>query len=251
MLLCCNKYAVYGEDNYMNLEKEKLLIISPHADDEVMGCFGLINRIKKGGGKVFVQVLSLGGFQKFEGIRITKEDWKKEVLKVSKFLNIDDYQIAHYEDEIIHIDIMPQQELIELLEFRSKIAISKIKPTIVAIPTIFSTHQDHTQAYRVSIAALRPHSQKTSYLPHLVISYESPEYYFWSAATEFGKFSPNFYIHLTKNDIDKKIKAMNIYKTQTREDQRDGSSLDALARIRGHEIGLDYAEAYHIHRFFL
>jgi len=56
---------------------------------------------------------------------------------------------------------------------------------------------------------------------------------------------------LQKNDIDKKIKAMNIYKTQTREDQRDGSSLDALARIRGHEIGLDYAEAYHIHRLFL
>ena len=44
---------------------------------------------------------------------------------------------------------------------------------------------------------------------------------------------------------------MNIYKTQIRADQRDGSSLTALARIRGNEIGLDYAEAYHVHRFFI
>ena len=49
----------------------------------------------------------------------------------------------------------------------------------------------------------------------------------------------------------KKIKAMNIYKTQIRPDKRDGSSLTALARIRGNEIGLDYAEAYHVHRLFL
>ena len=31
----------------MNLEKERLLIIAPHADDEILGCFGLINTIKK------------------------------------------------------------------------------------------------------------------------------------------------------------------------------------------------------------
>jgi LmbE family N-acetylglucosaminyl deacetylase len=88
-------------------------------------------------------------------------------------------------------------------------------------------------------------------LPHLVVSYESPEYYFWSAASEFGKFSPNFYVNLSKSEINKKIKAMNMYKTQIRADQRDGSSLTALARIRGNEIGLDYAEAYHIHRLFV
>ena len=96
----------------MNLEKEKLLVISPHADDEVMGCFGLINKIKNGGGKVSVQILSLGGFDKIEGTRITKEEWKNEVTKVSKFLNIDKYEIYNYNDEIIHIDTIPQQELI-------------------------------------------------------------------------------------------------------------------------------------------
>ena len=54
----------------MNLEKERLLIIAPHADDEVLGCYGLINKIKKNGGEVFLQVLSLGGYDRIEGNRV-------------------------------------------------------------------------------------------------------------------------------------------------------------------------------------
>ena len=66
----------------MNLEKERLLIIAPHADDEILGCFGLIERIKKNGGEVFLQVLSMGGYKKIEGNRITKEDWKMNLQKL-------------------------------------------------------------------------------------------------------------------------------------------------------------------------
>ena len=51
----------------MKLEKERLLVISPHADDEILGCYGLIKKIKDGGGEVFVQILSLGGYKKIEG----------------------------------------------------------------------------------------------------------------------------------------------------------------------------------------
>jgi len=231
--------------------KERLLVIAPHADDEVLGCFGLIKKIKDNGGQVYIQVISIGGFEKIEGNRLTKEAWLKELRAVAKSMKVDDYQVAFYEDEIKHVDTMPQQELIELLESKSKISISKIKPTMVAIPTIFSTHQDHTQIYRVAISSLRPHPQKTFHMPHLVISYESPEYYFWSASSEFGRFFPNLYIHLSKKDVNEKIKTLNMYKTQMRKDQRGGASLTALARIRGNEIGLDYAEAYHVHRLFL
>ena len=164
----------------MNLEKEKLLIIAPHADDEVLGCCGLIDKIKNNGGEVFLQVLSLGGFNKIEGKRVTKNDWENELTKVVNTLKIDEYDIAYSNDEFQHIDTKPQHEVISYIESKSKVSLQKIKPTVVAIPTIFSAHQDHTFAYKVAISALRPHPQKAMHMPQLVISYESPEYHFWS-----------------------------------------------------------------------
>lgn len=235
----------------MNFNDETLLVIAPHADDEVLGCYGLIKKIKENGGKVFVQILSMGGYKKIEGTKITKEQWKTELEQVSKTMNIDGFDIAFFDDEIKHIDTMPQQDLIEIIESKSKFSISKLKPSIVAIPTVFSTHQDHVRTYQVAISALRPHPQKTSHMPTMVISYESPEYYFWSASSEFGRFFPNFYLNLEEKEVKNKIDTLNIYQTQMREGQRGKDSLTALARIRGNEIGLDYAEAFHIHRLFL
>jgi LmbE family N-acetylglucosaminyl deacetylase len=49
------------------------LIIAPHTDDEILGCFGLIDSIKKNGGKVYVQVMTLGGYLKIGGTNVTKE----------------------------------------------------------------------------------------------------------------------------------------------------------------------------------
>jgi len=234
----------------LKFEKEHLLIIAPHADDEILGCYSLINKIKKNGGKVSVQILTLGGYPKIGGGIIKKEIWKNEFLNTMKFLKINSFNIAYYNDEIKHLDIVPQSELIELLELKSPISISKIKPTIVAIPTIFSTHQDHIQTYKVSMAALRENPQKIRKSPHMVLSYESPEYHHWSAYSEFGKFSPNYYLNLSKSDVDKKIKCLNFYKSQIREGHRDGEKISSLAKIRGSEIGSDFAESYHIHRFF-
>ena len=235
----------------MKFKKERLLIIAPHADDEILGCYSLIKKVKDNGGEVFVQILSLGGYEKIEGKRITKEDWAQELANVSQHLQIDDYDIAFANNEFQWIDAKPKHELISYIESKSKISISKIKPTIVAIPTIFSSHQDHTYAYKVAITALRPHPQKITHMPQLVLSYESPEYYFWSAYSEFGRFQPNFYLNLTKNEIAKKAEILNMYSTQMRKDQRGGESLFALASIRGNEIGLEYAEAFHINRLYV
>ena len=72
----------------MDFNKETLLVIAPHADDEVLGCYGLIKKIKENGGKVYVLILSMGGYKKIEGTKITKEQWKKELEQVSKKMEI-------------------------------------------------------------------------------------------------------------------------------------------------------------------
>jgi len=234
----------------VNLGKERLLIIAPHADDEVLGCFGLINKIKNNGGEVFLQVLSLGGYTKLEGKTVTENDWKNELTRVVDTLKINDYDIAYSNHEFQHIDTKPQHELIGYIESKSKVSLQKIKPTVVAIPTIFSAHQDHIFAYKVAISALRPHQQKIMHMPELVISYEAPDYHFWSPYSEFGKFLPNFYLKLSKDDVERKSKTFEMYSSQMRENQRNAENIFSLAKTRGNEIGVDFAEAFHIHRFY-
>ena len=47
-----------------NFKNERLLVIAPHADDEVLGCGGLISRVKKDGGKVYVLIFNVGSIEK-------------------------------------------------------------------------------------------------------------------------------------------------------------------------------------------
>ena len=196
----------------MNFDKETLLVISPHADDEILGCYGLMKKIKNNGGKVFVQILTLGGYSRNNDV-VKKEIWKNEFLSVSKLMKIDGFDIKFYENDEKHLDTIPQHLLIEYITSKSKVSLQKIKPTIVAIPTIFSTHQDHVQTYKISLAALRTHPKKTSFCPQTILSYESPEYHSWSAYSEFGRFSLNYYHILSKKLLKNKIKCLNFYRT--------------------------------------
>ena len=99
---------------------------------------------------------SIVGFKMLEFLREKKVN--VEYTYYSNNINIEN---GHY------LDIRNKDDVLKLIR--------KIKPTVVAIPTIFSAHQDHTFAYKVSISALRPHQQKTMHMPELVISYEAPD----------------------------------------------------------------------------
>ncbi|KKR86620.1 MAG: hypothetical protein UU34_C0012G0018 [Candidatus Curtissbacteria bacterium GW2011_GWA1_41_11] len=49
----------------MDFKKQKLLVIAPHPDDEVIGCGGLIAKIKDAGGQVYVLFLTVGDSRDF------------------------------------------------------------------------------------------------------------------------------------------------------------------------------------------
>ena len=60
-----------------DLKDEKLLVIAPHSDDEVLGCGGLISKVKNAGGQVFVLIFNLG-FEK-DDTKESQEIRKNEV----------------------------------------------------------------------------------------------------------------------------------------------------------------------------
>lgn len=229
---------------FMNdFSNERLLVIAPHSDDEVLGCGGLISKIKKAGGKVYVLIFNLG-FEK-DDTKKSQEKRKKEVQDAMNLLNVDDFHLVHdTPDNNRDLDAKPLHSLIEIIESSSPVSLEKIEPTMVAIPTIFSHHQDHVHVHNACIAALRPISTPVS---DIVLSYEAPEHSRWSAT---GIFEPNFFVEID-DVIDQKIQAFSKYKSQIRPGGRDADSIRNQAKYRGQEVGKNLCEAFYVHRFIL
>ena len=226
-----------------NLKNQCLLVIAPHSDDEVLGCGGLISKIKKEGGKVFVLIFNLG-FEK-DDTKESQEKRKNEVREAMNVLKVDDYHLVHDQsDNNRDLDAEPLHSLIEVIESTSNVSLEKVSPTMVAIPTIFSHHQDHVHVHHACIAALRPINTPIS---NIVLSYEAPEHSRWSVS---GVFEPNFFVEID-DMIENKIMAFNKYRSQVRPGDRDADSIRNQARYRGHEVGKNLCEAFYAHRFIL
>lgn len=223
----------------MRLSNKKILIISPHPDDEMISCGGLIAKAIKEKAKVFVLYMAIGKCRQLvtgktdEGTRI------KEIKNVAKVLGIK-YKIQFIGDEFMRLDSLPQKELIDPIED----IIQNFKPDIVVVPRRDSFDQDHRAVFNACITALRPIPQKIRHLVPFVIEFEEP--HSWSTS---NGFKPNFYIDIS-NYLDKKIEYYKLHKTQHRPDPftRSTENLIRLARFRGNEIGTYAAEAYILHR---
>jgi LmbE family N-acetylglucosaminyl deacetylase len=225
-----------------NFKNERLLVIAPHADDETLGCGGLISRIKSDGGKAYVLIFNVGSIIKANNEKLTAL-WKKETYDAMKFLKVDDYEtIFDSSTDNRYLDAKPLHTLISKIETDSKVSLTKIKPTIVAIPTIHSHHQDHVHVFRACIAALRPISTPVS---NTVLSYEAPEHSRWSVS---GVFEPNFYVDI-EDHLENKVKAFYKYKSQVRVGGRDKHTIKNQAEYRGKEVGRNACEAFYVHRF--
>ena len=227
----------------IDYKKERLLIISPHADDEVLGCGGLMAKVKDHGGEVYVLIFNIGAIA--PDLTMAKKQtvtWKKENAEAMKYLKVDDFEtVFESPEDNRFLDAKPLFTLINIIESESKVSIKKVKPTMVAIPTLHTHHQDHIKVFNAAIAALRP---LNSPVPKTVISYEAPEYGKWST---YGSMDANFYVDIEKY-IDKKIKGFYKYKSQVRVPGRDKLSIMASAEHRGREAGQRLCEAFLVHR---
>lgn len=234
-------YFNFTHQPVFSFKNHRLLVIAPHADDEVLGCGGLISRVKKDGGKVFVLIFNVGSVAS-ENVKKLTQTKKKETAAAMKFLKVDNYDIIYdTPEDNRYLDAKPLHKLIEKIELNSKVSLMKTKPTIVAIPTLYSHHQDHVSVHNACVAALRPLSKPNA---NMVISYEAPEHSRWSSN---GVFEPNFYVDI-ESFLSKKITAFYKYKSQIRDGGRDKNTILTQAMYRGKEVGKNFCEGFFVHR---
>src|SRR5205807_3793661 len=73
---------------------QRLLVVTPHADDEAYGCGGTIAKVKAAGGEVFVIVASVGDLRHCGSVgTVTGETRAAELKAAMEYLQVDGYEI--------------------------------------------------------------------------------------------------------------------------------------------------------------
>lgn len=224
----------------IDFSKQRLLVIAPHPDDETIGCGGLISKIKKAGGKVFVLAVCVGNQKQYGSISETNTR-QSEFNEAMKFLKVDDYELIYADDKYhLRLDTIPLKELIDLFENGSRVAINKIKPTIIAIPFGGSYFQDHNAVFKAAFAACRPKPQDIKHMVDTVLVYSIP-----SDKWAINKFEPNFFVDIS-DELNNKIDALSLYKSQLHHDPHPCSveNIKRIDQTAGTLIGLKAAESF-------
>jgi N-acetylglucosamine malate deacetylase 1 len=216
----------------------KVAIIAPHMDDEVLGCGGTIAKHIDKGDEVFVIIIAKRAYDhKFDEELINQE--KKSAVAAQKilgyqrlfFLDLRDEQLDH---KLIDI-VVPLEE-----------SLKKIKPDIVYTCNQNDINQDHQAVYKASMIACRPQG---SFFIKKLYSYEVPSATDQIPAITSAPFIKSKYVNIEEY-IKKKIEAMQAYENESREypHPRSPDGICIYAKKRGIEVGYKYAESFQLLR---
>ncbi len=220
------------------MNRKKILLIFAHPDDEVLGCGATVARLVKEGYKAYTLLLGEGitSRDRKRNIRKRKNELillKQQAIQANKMLGIEEVFFYDFPDN--RFDTVPFLEIVKVIEEIK----NKIKPSLVFTHYKRDLNIDHRITYKAVITACRPtkeDSVREIYSCEILSSTE------WSYP---NIFCPNIYFDISKT-INKKIEAMKVYKNEVKEwpHPRSPQAIEILAKKRGCEVGLEYAEVF-------
>ena len=225
----------------MKKNKSTILVIAAHPDDEVLGCGGTMARFADEGWGVFSLILG-------EGItaRDSKKNMKKrkkeldslkaQVYTANKILGVKEIFAYDFPDN--QFDSVPILRIIKKIEEVKK----KVLPSVIYTHHFGDLNVDHRVTYEAVMTACRPLKQESV---REIYSFEVLSSTEWTGPRRDMCFVPSRFINIS-DTIDRKIKALKCYTSEIRPypHPRSAQGVMLLAKNRGLEAGLKYAEAF-------
>ena len=216
------------------MDKNKILVIAPHLDDEVIGCGGAIARFAKEGNEIYVAIITKGVTPLYSDIDIAKT--RGEARCAHKILGVKkthflDFPAAEL-DTVMHRKL--NQSIGELFQ--------KIQPQVIFIPFLGDIHFDHQLVFCSSLVASRPVNQ---FSPVTIYAYEALSETNWNAPYITPAFIPNVFVDIEKY-LDMKLAAFECFQSQCKKfpNERSLESIEYLAKLRGSQVNRKAAEAF-------
>ncbi len=222
-------------------DKMKVLVIAPHPDDEVLGCGGTIKKYASSGNDVYLCVVTKPYMPDWTEQYIKEK--QEHIAKSNKILGIK--ETFFLDLPTVKLDTIEQKKLNDLISS----CVERVKPEVLFIPFKGDINKDHQLVSEASLVAARP---KPGSSIKKVLAYEVLSETEWGMANANSiekVFLPNYYEDIEKYMEDKK-KAMASYESEVKEypHPRSLEGLEILAKKRGMEVGLKYAEAFMVLR---
>lgn len=212
---------------------KKTLVISPHADDEILGCFAYIeNEIQKGN-IVDVIIMGVSQYSTYGGKQIKMQEKIDEIDNCHKSIGIRRSIIYSNMESVL--DTIPQSQIVKFFD-----DILKENYDTVFIP-YKSRHIDHIVTYNTALASLRLKEGKKP--EKEVYLYEYPFIGNFDIVEGGAVFLP-----MNEQQLQRKIRTFEIYKSQLKKSPSplNKSGITTLSRMRGMEIGEEFAEKYYL-----
>jgi LmbE family N-acetylglucosaminyl deacetylase len=215
----------------------KILVVSAHPDDEIIGAGGTLLRHIAAGDEVcwliITDVLLTHGFD--ETVIERRADEIERVRKGIGFSRVVKFQYPTM--------TLSSESIIEMVP-RISALMNDFKPEIIYTMNRSDAHSDHRVIFDAVMACTK--SFRHPYL-RKVLMYETISETEFAPALAEKAFVPNYFVDIT-DFFRKKVELATIYESEFGEHPfpRSVRNLEALATFRGASCGVEYAEAFQL-----
>ena len=217
-----------------------VLVVAAHPDDEVLGCGGTIARHVSEGDRVEVVFFTDGVGSRHQAENPASQAEQvvrnESARRAADILGIATPACFGFPDN--RLDAIDLLDLVKAVEAVG----NRFQPSIIYTHWAGDLNIDHRLVYRSVITAFRPMADTSV---TRIRSFEIPSSTEWGDKSVTPAFQPNHFVAIDRF-MDVKRRAIEAYAQEMRPfpHPRSHTALEALARWRGSESGLEAAEAF-------
>jgi len=220
----------------------KYLFVVAHPDDEVLGGGATIHTLVEKGEEVAVCILC--GKAESRSFRSSTKELFEDMQKSQQTLGVTAVKAGNFHDS--NLNIYPHSDVVYFIEE----AIIEFMPETIITHHPSDLNSDHQITSKYCQEAARLSQRKTENIPMLkqLLYMEVLSSTDWMLDRTISSFSPNLFIEVGEESINKKISALAKYRKVMRSfpHPRSKQIIKGLAAYRGGQSATKYAEAYEI-----
>lgn len=210
-----------------------IVVLTPHPDDETLGCGGTLLKHINQGDKVYWIIVTTMGNNFTQDNKIKRAQEIKNVATTYKFEKT--FELGF---EAATLDQISDGKLIEKISE----VFQEIQPNIIYVPYPSDIHSDHKSVFDATMACTKwfryPSVEK-------VLIYETLSETDFTINPDANGFRPNVFVNI-ESYLEEKIEIMKVYKSEISDFPfpRSERAIRSLAYVRGAACGFEAAEAF-------